>query len=291
MDYTIEFILSPADTSRELLLRVSLAGSGTEERDGRFVFEGGMVVTPGPEASGVTCERATDAGMYQILSRYFDQAGEDGGALVSRTGTPALTMIAITTDDDAEIGETPLGFNIRAEELLASEAVFRSAWPGLSEGPSGDLPDTSEEEDVTMTGRTDKEMIFADILSPAGDESQTLSFLFFEATPIYVTQNVVRVPYYQQMDPEFLIYKTAEDDDPIEAVSFQTSEGSAVESRLPVTMADTERAIAAMAAAIPPNSTAKLCFVMDIIDSEETFIIQPISTDGSLGEPRRIKLM
>lgn len=272
MDYAIEFLLEPGDTSLGLLRRIASVNEEVEERQGAFHVPGGMLVMPGPEAGGVLCRNATDKGLYLLLSRYFDTAGESGGVLVTPTGTSALTMVAIVRDEDTDFGETPLGFNVQADELLANESVFLSAWPNLIAGTNADFPDTSDEGSETVTGHDRDQMIFADVLATAEDDAQTVSFLFFGVTPQTVMEDIVKVPAYERLDPEFLTYSTGDENEPIEAVSFDTGEGPAVELRLPVTMANTDKAIRALAAAMPSDLSGKVCFATDIIDAEEVFL-------------------
>jgi len=131
-------------------------------------------------------------------------------------------------------------------------------------------------------------MLFAPVLASGDDETKTISFLIFGATPKEVMEDLVSVSSYVVADPDFLILDLAPPRGPLEAVRFDTSNGPVVELRVPLPMAritDAIKLLAGKASALPK---AEVHYATEIIDEEGLFIIQRIEADGILAEPRRV---
>lgn len=291
MDYRIEFVLADSDTALGLLQRMAGRSDRISAQGQLFRIGDTARLTPDQDGPGVTVTGADEPALYVFLSQYFAEADPaEGGALVSRLGPPVPMMVAITNEDDAEMGETPLGFNVSAREILASEAVFNSAWPSLIHSNRAADEEDGYEEKVTATANPAEGMIYASLLKRAEPAAETISFLIYGRSPRSVMQDLVKAPNYVELDPEFLRHDLDNDAGSIEAVSFGTSEGPAVELRVPGSLADAPEAIRIMSRNMGPDARGKIFYVMDINDAEEVFTIQPIEPDGELGEPRQIKL-
>lgn len=275
-----------------LMMSLAARSDRIEQKDGHFTIDRTAALRPTSDGGpAIETTGMTDQALFHLLDRYFDfDMADDAGALVTVLGAARLTMIAITAELDAEFGPSPLGFVVQANEILSSPQVFASAWPNLK--GTGDAIEEFELDtgQTVSTQNPQDAMIFSPLLSDPDDETDTVSFLIFGATPKSVMEDLVAASTYVAADPEFLTLDLPQSGGALDVVSFNTSDGPAVELRLPLAQAritDAIRLLAQNANALP---IARIFYVTEIRDDEELFIIQNIEPDGFLAEPRRVTL-
>jgi hypothetical protein len=291
MRYRIDFSAAEHGSVALLLRRLVARSSRMVERDGVFIIDGTAMVRPTADGeSAVDVSSANTAALYHLLSLYFDEAGaREEGALVTLLEGSSLNIIAITNEKDAGFGPTPLGFVVSAEEILKDQSVFASAWPELTRQTDA-YEEFAENDEIVTTSNSEADMIFLPYLAGPDDDTQTVSFLIFGASPKIVMEQLVRVPDYAVHDPDFLSFDMETAGGALEAVSFGTSEGPAVELRLPLPQARIADAIESLARSNASGPQLIINYVTDIIDAEEQFIIQFIAEDGTLDAPRKVRL-
>lgn len=291
MDYHIGF---PPSSTAAIVLRDLAGASGDVIRAaGEGVWRIGpraILQADSADPQAAILRSGDDAALFTLLSLYFRQdAGSEGGLLVVPLGTSAPLLVAITNDPETGPGRTPAGFNVAAAELLASPQAFATVWRviiGTDDGVDG-IDETDEE--TVATGHAKAQMLMTPFLSDDPGLSRTASFLVFGAKPAGLMRDILRVAGYSVRDPGFLVHHLPNPHGMIEAIGFGTSEGPAIELRVPLPARTVADATAALAAAARSQG-ATVLFVTDIIDEEETFIVQAVLPGGRRGAPRRIKM-
>lgn len=288
MDYRIDFSAAEGVGIVGLMTALVARSDRIEHNDGQFTIDRSAILRTAPDGGpAVHSSGMTDDALFHLLDSYFEfDTAADAGALVTVLGTARLTIIAIT----AEFGATPLGFVVRADEILSSPQVFASAWPNLT--GKGDADEEFEQEaGKTVSPQNPQDaMIFLPLLPVPDEDADIVSFLIFGATPKSVMEDLVAASTYVAADPEFLTLDLAQSGGALDVVSFTTSDGPAVELRLPLSQAGISDAIGLLAQNANALPDARVFYVTEIRDDEEMFIIQNIESDGSLGEPRRVTL-
>lgn len=291
MDYRIS--LPPPAAAMAVLRDLAAASGGAiaDGGDGTFRIGPRAVLRADPaDPQAAVLRPGDDAALFTLLQAYFARhSGPDAGLLVMPLGTPAPMLVAITDDPETDFGRTPIGFNAQAAELLASAQVFAAAWPVITGSDDAFEPFDEIDEEIVETGYSEDQMLLLPFLSDDPDLSQTVSFLIYGSDPRRIMRDILRVPRFNVRDPGFLTFPLPDPQGTIEAVSFGTGEGPVVELRVPLPARSLAAATTALAAA-GRDQGATVLFVTDIIDEEETFIVQDIEVDGHLGAPRRIRM-
>ena len=292
MDYRIDFSAAEDTGIVRLMSALTVRSDRLRRVNDAFTIDDTTLLRPASDGSpAIYTSGMTDQALFHLLDQYFAQfKAEEAGALVTVLNAEPLTMVAITAEADADFGPSPLGFVVQADEILSSPQVFAAAWPNLV-FPGDDNDESEHDTGVTVTtANTEDAMIFASLLSGPEAETETVSFLIFGATPKAVMEDLVAATTYIAADPEFLTLELVQSGEALDVVSFHTSDGPAVELRLPLKQAQINSAIALLAERAPALPNARIFYVTEIHDDEELSIIQHIESDGFLAEPRRVTL-
>jgi len=289
MDYRIDFSAAQDMSARALLdLMAGHSAAITREGSGYVLAAGGTLRLASDE--GLDVVAATDAGLFDLLTAYFQVVdGADHGALVTLAQDGVVTMIAVSDDDATMREQFELGFVVPASELLTDRAVFLSAWPTLLQTHLDAQDEAAADgERVTSSGEGGT-FIFEGLLPDEDADADLVSFMVFGTTAERVMEAVVGAETYIREDPSFLRRDLEGREGAIEVVGFDTSRGFGLELRLPLEQARTEEAIRRIAARAA-ELDVEIHYVTDIIDEEETFILQRIERDGFLQAPERVQL-
>lgn len=288
MDYRIDFSLAQDIGLAKLLGRLEARSSDISREGARYVIAGQTIVHPSSD-EGVDLKNASEEALFILLNAYFDEvAGTENGALVTMSDEGALTVVAISNEEDLVREEISIGLILPADEILANREVFLAAWPAIVESHF-DEDVAPEDAPRVNTAQKESDMLFANILPSPQDESDLVSFMIFGASAEEIMTTLVRPSSYAVEDEDFLRADFPDQSGAVEVVGFNTSKGYGFELRLPLEQARIEDAIKLVAQQAAPLKITPH-YVTDIIDEEETFIIQRIEADGFLAEPERIKL-
>ncbi len=291
MQYRIEFVLSSGQTLDSLFDALAEDPAASSAENGAIMFHDAKVSAREPTALEWVGD--DERSLFLMLRFYFDwSADPEAGVLMTSAEDTALNMIAITRDQDAEVGRHDTGVTMLEQDVLATEAVFVSVWPMLINDAGDDFEEFAEDDIGThVVLDQNRTTIIAPLLGTIDDEYRTVSFVAIGTTAPNIMDRLLMVPEYVAEDPEYLVSELPRVDANLLAVSFFTDRGKVVEIRMPL---QEKRVADAQALLAKQNSTtlnAELYYVVDIDDEQEIFHIQRLRPDGALAAPETLKLI
>lgn len=261
-------------------------------QEGGLLIDGEMQVRP---SSANQLSFTTSGGdarhLYILLKSYFDWYNvSDAGATIVFEGPEGIKTVAITNDPNDELVANNTVSVLAASEILATEAVFVSAWPYITGSATEDLFEEFPPDQTAIVIDTNRKPIISSLLGDNDDDYETISFIIIGATALAVVDQLMIVPEYIADDPEYISYDIASIDHSIVAVGFNTDRGPVVELRVPIQQKQVSKLQALIGKRNTETLAAELYFVTDINETEDEFTIQPVSSDGFLGAPEKLHL-
>ena len=183
------------------------------------------------------------------------------------------------------------GVVVGASEILATEAVFLSAWPNLFDADEEFEEFAEDETGERVVLDASRAPIIAPLLGTIDDEYDTISFIVIGATPAEVMDQLLTVPEYVAEDPGYLTSELAQIDANLLAVAFPSDRGDVVEIRLPLQAMRLEEAQRILATQNAKGLSAEIHYVQDIDDAQELFHIQKLHANGTLAAPETLRLL
>ena len=294
MDYYIGLYISDGTTLIQLLQELALRHPELVFLSGGLIIGGEMRAIPAKSAGTdeyiLKVSKGNDHHLYLLLKSYFDWFNApDAAVSITFEGTPGIQTIAITNDEKDELVENEFGSVVAAQELLATEAVFVSAWPYLINFDDKDGDYEEEEAPFIVLDKT-RQSLISPLLGDIDDNYVETNFFVFGKKPVEIMDKLLTVPEYQELDPEYLDSDLPDIDESIIVVSFDTDRGPVVEIRFPLQQKKISMAQKLLAQRNIETLNAEIYFVVDRDESQEKFTIQPLHSDGSLGPPEMLTL-
>lgn len=279
MDYRIDF--SAAKDTGALALPDVMATQSSEITRNANEFHlsaGGTLNLAADE--GVNVVEATNAGLFDVLVGYFRVVERaEYGALVTLAQDGVLTMIAVSDDDTSVREQFELGFVAPASELLSNREAFLSAWPALLQTHMEAQDEAVADAERVTSATADASFVFEGLLPDQDADAGLTSFMLFRTTAERVMEDLVGAKTYVREDSSFLRLDLDHWEGAIEVVGFDTSSGFGLELRLPLEQDRIREAIRRLAVRAA-ELNIELYYVTEIVDEEETFILQRTERDG-----------
>ena len=256
-----------------------------------FLVDGRMHLAP-IAALDSACEvRKTDErGLFHVFTAFFqDYRGPDAAIIVTPVEPEQFRTIIIVNDEGQQLGAGEAMMVLHQTELLAAEATFVAAWPNITAEDDSEDDDEAEGETVE-TGLGRDALITAGLLGDADTPRDVVSWLVFGASVDTVMRDLVGAPQYVAYDEGYLSFEEEDLEVSIEAVSFETDAGPAVELRIPLPMRQITETNIRLGARNAQRLRAKLVYVVEVDPGSEEFLVQNVLPDGHLEEPYQVRL-